>query len=179
MRLCEALFVFLVFHACAEGVSGAQSVPGSKQARAERDSHDSCAEEKRAGAESGEGPGVADPATCAGYPGPCQVLALAGRLKLSAEQMAALRKIQDEATVKAAARAKEIRAAEARLEEMFRQGRPEADLREQSFRADSIRAELRWARLAARLATRALLTSEQLAAYQRLPHSPGNASSEP
>jgi hypothetical protein len=62
---------------------------------------------------------------------------------------------------------------------MLREGRPEADLREQSFRVDSLHAELRWVHLSAHLAARALLTPDQLAAYQRLRHSTNPARSAP
>ena len=130
--------------------------------------HHSCADEERAAIERGEGFGMAGPADRNGYPGPKHALELRKELKLSAEQIAALEKLQAGMTEKAIARGKEMFSAEARLEEMFREGRTEADLREQSFRMDSLHAELRWVHLSAHLAARALLTPEQVGAYQRI-----------
>lgn len=130
--------------------------------------HHSCIDEERAAIERGEGFGMAGPADRNGYPGPKHALELRMELKLSPEQVAALEKLQAGMTGKAVARGKEIFSAEARLEEMFHDGRPEAELREQSFRIDSLHAELRWVHLSAHLAARALLTPEQLSAYQRL-----------
>jgi len=60
--------------------------------------------------------------------------------------------------------------AQERLEQMFREGRTEADLREQSFRIDTIHAELRWIHLSAHLAAQKILTPAQIAEYSRLRH---------
>ena len=129
--------------------------------------HHSCLDEERAAIERGEGLGMAGPADRNGYPGPKHALELRKELKLSPEQVAALEKVQAGMTEKAIARGKEMFSAEVRLEEMFHEGRPEAELREQSFRIDSLHAELRWVHLSAHLAARALLTPEQVALYQR------------
>ena len=148
------------------GVSGAQELPPAST------THQSCVDEQRAAIERGEGFGMAAPADRGGYPGPRHILELAAGLKLSPDQVTALQKLQADMTDKSIARGKEIFAAEARLEQMFREERPEADLREQSFRIDSLHAELRWIHLSVHIAARALLTVEQLAAYLRLRHAP-------
>ena len=132
--------------------------------------HHSCLEEERASIEKGEGFGMGMPADMAGYPGPRHVLDMAAELGLTAEQHAATEKVFETMQEKAVARGKELFEAEARLEQMFRDGRPEADLREQSFRVDSIHAELRWIHLSAHLAAQKILTAEQIAKYTRLRH---------
>jgi len=105
-----------------------------------------------------------------GYPGPRHVLDMAADLHLTGEQRAAMEKIFAAMHEKAVARGKELFEAEARLEQMFRDGRPEADLREQAFRVDSIHAELRWIHLSAHLAAQKILTPEQITQYTRLRH---------
>jgi len=132
--------------------------------------HRACQEEERASIERGEGFGMAMPADHAGYPGPRHVLDMAADLKLTAGQRADMEKIYATMKEKAVVRGKELFEAEARLEQMFREGRTEPDLREQSFRIDSIHAELRWIHLAAHLAAQKILTPEQIAAYTRLRH---------
>ncbi len=70
--------------------------------------------------------------------------------------------------------------AEQKLETLFAAKRPEAELREQAFRAATLRAELRWVHLSAHLTTQKLLSPEQLAAYQQLRygHHPAARTSE-
>jgi Spy/CpxP family protein refolding chaperone len=140
------------------------------QQSAEMQHHHSCLEEERASIERGEGFGMAMPADHAGYPGPRHVLDMAADLRLTANQRTGMEKIYAGMKEKAVARGKELFQAEERLEQMFRDGRPEADLREQSFRVDTIHAELRWIHLSAHLAAQKILTAEQIAAYTRLRH---------
>lgn len=148
----------------------AQQTHTQHAASADMKQHHACLEEERASIERGEGFGMAMAADHAGYPGPRHVLDLAGELKLTAEQRAAMEKIFAAMHEKAIARGKELLESEARLEQMFRDGRPEADLREQSFRVDSIHAELRWIHLSAHLAAQKVLTPDQIALYTRLRH---------
>jgi len=147
-----------------------QRAQPAEHAQTEMQRHHACQEEERAAIERGEGFGMAMPADHAGYPGPRHVLDLAAELRLTDEQRAAMEKIFDRMHERALARGKELQEAEARLEQMFREARPEADLREQSFRVDSIHAELRWIHLAAHLAAQKILTAEQIAEYTRLRH---------
>lgn len=186
MKLCKTAFVLLILCGSTARFSRAQNLPGSAdlpgssaQQPAATSHHHSCIDDQRAALERGEGFGMAEPADRSGYPGPRHALELAVELKLSPEQVAALKRLRADMTEKALARGKEMFTAEARLEEMFREGRPEADLREQSFRVDSLHAELRWAHLSAHLAAHALLTPEQLAAYQHLRHAAAPARSAP
>jgi len=177
-RICAALFGCLSLALVTPGndlhgvrassTAASSESSGAQHAQAEMQHHHSCLEEERASIERGEGFGMAMPADHAGYPGPRHVLDLAVDLHLTAEQHAAIEKIFDRMHEKALARGKELFEAEARLEQMFRDERPEADLREQSFRVDSIHAELRWIHLSAHLAAQKILTTEQVAAYMRL-----------
>jgi Spy/CpxP family protein refolding chaperone len=179
-RICAALFGCLSLSLVAPGNdlhgvrAGSTTAPrqssGAPQAQTEMQHHHSCLEEERASIERGEGFGMAMPADHAGYPGPRHVLDMAADLHLTAEQRMAIEKIFDRMHEKAVARGKELFESEARLEQMFRDGRPEADLREQSFRVDTIHAELRWIHLSAHLAAQKILTAEQIAAYTRLRH---------
>src|SRR5713101_3668780 len=123
----------------------------TKQEHSAHAGHQACLDAQRDALAKGEGFGMALPADHAGYPGPRHVLDLATELKLSPAQVRA-------------------------FEKMFGENRSEADLREQSFRVDSIYAELRWVHLSAHLAARKLLSPEQVAAYVRLraPRPPGN-----
>jgi len=177
-RICAALFGCLslaivtpgnVLHGVRAGSTAAPSQSsGAQQAQTEMQHHHSCQEEERPSIERGEGFGMGMPADHAGYPGPRHVLDLAANLHLTAEQRAAIEKLFAGMHEKALARGKELFEAEARLEQMFRDGRPEADLREQSFRVDSIHAELRWIHLSAHLAAQKILTPDQIALYTRL-----------
>ncbi len=173
LRVCVVISggMALALMARAGLVDGAQnSSPGAQaqQHAASMEHHHSCIEEERASIERGEGFGMALAADNAGYPGPRHVLDLADKLKLTAEQRSAMEKVYAAMHEKAVARGKELLQSEARLEQMFRDGRPEADLREQSFRVDSIHAELRWVHLAAHLAAQKILTADQIALYTRM-----------
>jgi hypothetical protein len=132
--------------------------------------HHACLEEERGSIERGEGFGMAMVADHAGYPGPRHVLDHALDLHLTADQQAAMEKLFAGMKEQALARGKEMFQAEERLEQMFRDARPEADLREQAFRVDSIHAELRWIHLSAHLAAQRILTADQIAQYTRLRH---------
>ena len=177
LRICALTIGCAVFAVAAPGntlddTQAGAAVPSahSQHAATEMQRHHTCLEEERASIERGEGFGMAMPADHAGYPGPRHVLDMAADLKLTAEQHAAMEKIFAAMKEKALARGKELFEAQARLEQMFRDGRPEADLREQSFRVDTIHAELRWVHLSAHLAAQKLLTPEQIATYTRLRH---------
>jgi hypothetical protein len=170
-RICTMLLGCAAMAIASPGIPGDVLGPASARAAAQSSQtasamqhHHSCLEEERASIERGEGFGMAMAADHNGYPGPRHVLDMAADLKLTTEHRAAAMH------EKAVARGKELFEAEARLEQMFRDARPEADLREQSFRVDSIHAELRWIHLSAHLAAQKLLTPEQIAQYTRLRH---------
>jgi Spy/CpxP family protein refolding chaperone len=162
-RICTAVL------GCAALVAAARGGQ-SQQAHEAMQHHHSCLEEERASIERGEGFGMGMAADRAGYPGPRHVLDMAAELGLTVEQRAAMEKVFETMHEKAVARGKELLEAESRLERMFRDARPEADLREQSFRVDSIHAELRWIHLSAHLAAQKILTPDQIARYTQLRH---------
>jgi hypothetical protein len=132
--------------------------------------HHAFLEEERGAIERGEGFGMALAADKNGYPGPKHVLELKKELKLTAEQEAAMQKLMADMKQKALARGREVLLAEERLAQYFKEGRSEAELREETFRVASLRAELRWVHLATHLAARKLLTAEQIAMYTKLRH---------
>lgn len=132
--------------------------------------HHAFLEQERAAIERGEGFGMALAADRAGYPGPKHVLELKEQLKLTLEQAAAMEKLFAEMKRKAVERGREVLLAEQRLGQYFAEGRSEAELREETYRAASLRAELRWVHLGTHLAARKLLTPEQVAAYKRIRH---------
>ncbi len=123
---------------------------------------------ERQAIERGEGFGMAMVADHNGYPGPKHVLELKAELQLTADQQAAMEKLFAEMKEKAVSKGRELLEAENRLDRLFAEGRPEAELREQAFRAATLRAELRWVHLAAHLQARKLLTEKQLNEYSRL-----------
>lgn len=129
--------------------------------------HEFLAAEREA-IERGEGFGMAMVADQNGYPGPKHVLELKTELQLTADQQAGMEKLYAQMKERARSKGRELLEAEGRLGQMFAAERPEAELREQAFRAATLRAELRWVHLTAHLDARKLLSPEQLAKYRRL-----------
>lgn len=117
----------------------------------------------------GAGMGFAMSAELNHFPGPMHVLELADQLALSAAQREATRELMD--THKAEARVIGARLvdAEAALEQLFRSGRIEsAQLRDAVSRVAVIQGEYRLSHLETHRRMRALLTEQQVAAYDRL-----------
>ena len=144
---------------------GASSPGGTPEA-----AHHAWLQQERQALERGEGFGMALAADRNGYPGPRHVLELGDQLKLSPQQRARVQELFTRMRQQALARGKEVLLAESQLDREFAQNRPEAELRAQVNRVAALRADLRWIHLSAHLATRPLLTQEQLAAYQHLRH---------
>ncbi len=165
---CIAIFFFLLGSVYAQHQHPpTQGVPLVQSAQA---AHHAFLQLEREALEQGQGFGMALAADRNGYPGPKHILELTEPLKLAPEQETAIARLMAEMKQKAMARGTEILAAEERLEEMFRAGRPEPELREETYRIATLRAQLRWVHLEAHIAARRLLTPEQLALYQRLRH---------
>jgi hypothetical protein len=121
-----------------------------------------------AGLRAGEGMGMALPAELNSYPGPRHVLDLGGALALSPEQRSSLENVRRRMTDAATAKADEVLDAEAELAELFRSGRADRTrLQALSLTVGRLRAELRAIHLAAHIETRALLSEEQVRAYDR------------
>ena len=143
------------------------AAPGAQPAEA---GHHAFLEMERQAIERGEGFGMAIAADRSGYPGPKHVLELQPELKLTPEQVAAMEKLFAEMKQKALERGREVLSAEQRLEQMFAEGRSEDELREETYRIASLRAELRWVHLRTHLAARKLLTPHQVQAYTQIRH---------
>ena len=132
--------------------------------------HHACLEQERQAIERGEGFGMAMAADRSGYPGPRHVLDMRKELKLTPEQVKKMEQLFNDMHKRALERGHELLLAEDRLEKMFAEGRSVDELREETYRVASIRAELRWVHLGTHLAARKVLTSEQLATYMRIRH---------
>jgi len=125
---------------------------------------------EREALEQGQGFGMALAADRSGYPGPKHILELREQLRLTAEQGAAVTSLMAAMKEKAQPLGRQILGAEKQLEELFRAGRSEAELREETYRIATLRAQLRWVHLETHLKARKLLTPEQLAIYQQIRH---------
>ena len=155
----------------------AQHQPMTKNAatpaqQAESQHHEYLQAEREA-IEKGEGFGMAMPADMNGYPGPKHVLDMKKELKLTATQEAAMQKLMAGMKVKALAKGKDVLLAEQRLGEYFAQGKSEDELREETFRVASLRAELRWVHLSTHVAAKKILTAQQIAAYEKMRYGKG------
>ncbi|MCL4524356.1 MAG: Spy/CpxP family protein refolding chaperone, partial [Acidobacteria bacterium] len=135
--------------------------------------HHAFLEAERAAIENGEGFGMALAADKNGYPGPKHVLDMKKELKLTPAQEAAMQKLMADMQAKAVAKGKDVLLAEKRLEEYFAQGKSEDELREETYRVASLRAELRWVHLATHLAAKKILTAQQIATYAQMRHGEG------
>ncbi len=170
--------LLLVFSAAAQHQGTA---PGPiSLGKAARATHHAYLDQERAALERGESFGMALAADRNGFPGPRHVLELKAELKLTPEQQSAIEDLFRRMKQRALARGKDVLVAEQKLETLFAAKHPEAELREQAFRAATLRAELRWVHLSAHLAAQKLLSPEQLAAYQHLRygHHPAARTSE-
>jgi Spy/CpxP family protein refolding chaperone len=170
MSVGVLLLLALPLAALHEQHMKSQAAPQAAQAMAQ---HHAFLEAERQAIEHGEGFGMALAADKNGYPGPKHVLDMKKELKLTPAQEAAMQKLMSDMKAKALAKGKDVLAAEKRLEELFAQGKSEDELREETYRVSSLRAELRWVHLSAHLAARKILTTEQVAAYQQMRHGAG------
>jgi len=164
MKRALPVFILLTFASFAIA-QHQHPAPASSTAQA---AHHAFLEQERQAIQRGEGFGMAMPADMAGYPGPKHVLELKDGLKLTPAQVASMEKLFSDMRAKAIDRGREVLAAEDRLGQMFREGRSADELREESFRIASLRAELRWVHLNTHLAARKVLTPDQLATYMAL-----------
>ena len=166
-RICLGMMLILTLPLAAQHEQHMKS-PAAAAAPQAMAQHHAFLEAEREAIERGEGFGMALAADQNGYPGPKHVLEMKKELKLTPAQEAAMQKLMAEMKGKALAKGKDVLLAEKRLEEYFAQGKSEDELREETYRVSSLRAELRWVHLSAHLAAKKLLTPEQIAAYQPL-----------
>jgi Spy/CpxP family protein refolding chaperone len=117
----------------------------------------------------GEGMGFAKAAELNGYPGPRHVLNLAAQLKLTPDQRQQVQAIFDQMNAAARPLGAEVVERERVLDQLFQKGEISPDrLRAETVSIAELQGRLRSVHLAAHLQTRALLTTDQIAMYQRL-----------
>jgi Spy/CpxP family protein refolding chaperone len=118
---------------------------------------------------AGDGLGMAKAGELNHYPGPKHVLAMADHLGLSAQQESALRAIEGGMSAAAVPLGRQIVDAEASLDRAFANGTvDEASMRAATDRIGALQGHLRAVHLSAHIATRKLLTAEQLATYDSM-----------
>ena len=121
--------------------------------------------------EAGRGMGLARAAELSGYPGPRHVLdaAQAGRLQLSADQARQLQQVFDGMAARAQRLGTLVLDEERDLERAFRSARiGPPDLEARVSRIAGLHGQLRAVHLEAHLATRAILTDDQVQRYNEL-----------
>lgn len=117
----------------------------------------------------GEGMGMAKAAELNGYPGPAHVLALARQLSLTDEQSRQVQLVFDRMSAAARPLGDEVIDHERTLDQLFAAGRADHDrVTAETASIGELQGRLRSVHLAAHLEMRTMLTSEQIATYQRL-----------
>jgi Spy/CpxP family protein refolding chaperone len=117
----------------------------------------------------GEGMGMAKPAELNGYPGPAHVLSLAKQLSLTDDQSRKVRLVFDQMSAEAKPLGEEVISHERALDQLFADGHADnCRVTEEVVTIGHLPGRLRMAHLAAHLATRDILTAEQIASYRQL-----------
>ncbi len=117
----------------------------------------------------GRGMGLAKAAELNGYPGPMHLLEHAAALRLSDAQRRAIEAIRDRMAAAAQALGREIVAKERELDAAFAEGRiNEVLLKTKADGIAALMGRLRAVHLAAHIEVRPLLTSQQIADYNKL-----------
>jgi Spy/CpxP family protein refolding chaperone len=117
----------------------------------------------------GEGMGMAKAAELNGYPGPAHVLALAKQLSLTEDQVRQVQVVFDRMSAATRPLGNEVIAHERTLDRLFAEGHADRDgVAAETASIGELQGRLRLVHLTAHLATRTLLTSDQIAAYLRL-----------
>lgn len=121
------------------------------------------------GYRSGAGLKMALPAELNGYPGPKHALDLAEELELTATQVVLLQELYDELLPEATRLGEGILAGEAALEAAFRKENiNETYLEEQLMMLAQLYGDIRLAHLRTHLATKDILSPDQLGRYNQL-----------
>jgi Spy/CpxP family protein refolding chaperone len=118
---------------------------------------------------AGEGLGMAKAGELNHYPGPKHVLAMADHLGLSDAQKAAIEKVEAAMTAAAVPLGRQIVDAETTLDRAFATGTiDQAALTTLTERIGNLQGRLRAVHLSAHLATRKLLTADQITMYDSM-----------
>ena len=117
----------------------------------------------------GRGMGMAKAAELNSYPGPAHVLELKDALKLTPQQLERTQTLRQKMSEEAQALGHAILQREAALDQLFREGKAsEAAVRDTSVEIGTLQGRLRAVHLNTHIEMKALLSSEQVAAYDRL-----------
>jgi hypothetical protein len=117
----------------------------------------------------GDGMGMAKAAELNGYPGPLHVLALAPDLRLTESQVSQVTAIRDRMSAAALPLGAELIKRERLLDGLFAQGQiTPGRLTTETAAISEIQGRLRAVHLAAHLETRAILSADQVAQYNKL-----------
>lgn len=147
----------------------AWSAPGDSYAGQEQRPIKALSDAEQADLLAGKGMGLAKAAELNGYPGPRHVLDLATQLALTSEQRQASEALFAMMQTRAKALGIEIIEAERLLDRAFASGElNERQLGERLERIGALNAQLRGTHLAAHLEQARLLSSEQVATYNKL-----------
>jgi Spy/CpxP family protein refolding chaperone len=118
---------------------------------------------------AGDGMGFAKAAELNGFPGPKHVLDLADRLNLTPDQRRQIGAIFEKMTVAAKPLGAELVDRERALDQLFQKGEITSDrLAQETAAIGNLQGRLRDVHLSAHLETRALLSADQIALYERL-----------
>jgi hypothetical protein len=129
---------------------------------------------------AGRGMGLALAAELNGYPGPAHVIELAAALKLSDEQLVRSRALFTEMQQKAVPLGIELLSKEAELEQGFASARVDDESLHRTLSDIArLQGELRYTHLKFHLAMRELLSTDQIAAYDRLRGYKGSSDASP
>jgi Spy/CpxP family protein refolding chaperone len=129
--------------------------------------------------QAGRGMGLALAAELNSYPGPRHVLDLEDALELTEQQRQAIRGFFERMTSEAIRAGGKVIAEEKRLEALFSSGKADETVLDHVLRQIAeARAELRRTHLVYHLRTKAVLTPEQVARYDRLRGYAGNSEAE-
>lgn len=126
-------------------------------------------EKELADLRAGRSMGLALAAELNGYPGPRHVLDLADKLALKADQRRTIETLMSEMLAQSKEAGGRLIVAETALDRLFAQGKADTDsLKRAMLTLAHAQMELRYAHLSFHLSTKAALTGEQIAVYNRL-----------
>jgi hypothetical protein len=165
LPLAVAALVAIGIAGPAAAADGAQSPYAGQQSRPIK----ALSDEEVAALRGGEGMGLAKAAELNGYPGPRHTLDLVGELGLSEVQLRQVRAVYDRMSAAARSLGAALIEREASLDRLFAAGEitPER-LAAETAAIGEVQARLRAAHLLAHLETRAVLSPDQVARYNRL-----------
>lgn len=164
-----ATFLASSLPAAAQHHGAAHAPAPSPYAGEERREIKALSDQEQRGWLEGQGMGLARAAELNGYPGPMHTLELADSLHLSAEQRAATRELMQRHKAEARALGAQLVDAERRLDAAFRTRQASAaEVERMTDEIGRLQAGIRASHLRTHLAQAALLSTDQVSAYNRL-----------